>query len=86
MFTLKQCKECERFDYLYGFIKCKICSEERCKQCVILCTICKQINCLKCGICKKCGKNICKSCRINVFHVMNIFVKCVYQTALIVRV
>ena len=63
MFTLKQCKECERFDYLYGFIKCKICSEERCKQCVILCTICKQINCLKCGICKKCGKNICKSCR-----------------------
>ena len=64
MFSLKYCKECEKIDYFYGFIKCNLCNDDYCKQCIVICTNCKHFCCLNCCLCKKCGKLICQKCRI----------------------
>ena len=64
MFSLKYCKECEKVDYFYGFIKCTICNSENCKQCIILCLNCKHLLCKNCCNCPKCNKSYCSKCRI----------------------
>ena len=64
MFSLKYCKECEKVDYFYGFIKCTICNAENCKQCIVLCLSCKHLLCKSCCNCSKCNKSYCVNCRI----------------------
>ena len=64
MFSLKYCKECEKVDYFYGFIKCSICLSENCKQCILLCLSCKHLLCKNCCNCPKCNKSYCSKCRI----------------------
>ena len=64
VFSLKYCKECQKIDYFYGFIKCSLCNEDNCKQCIVVCINCKNFCCIKCCLCKKCDKLICKNCRI----------------------
>ena len=64
MFSLKYCKECEKVDYFYGFIKCTLCNSENCKQCILLCLSCKHLLCRNCCSCPKCNKSYCSKCRI----------------------
>ena len=64
MFVLKFCKECEKVDYFYGFIKCSLCFSENCKQCIVLCISCKHLLCKNCCNCPKCNKSYCFKCRI----------------------
>ena len=45
MFSLKHCKECEKVDYFYGFIKSSIFNSENCKQGIILFLNCKHLLC-----------------------------------------
>ena len=64
MFSLKWCPECEKVDYFYGFLKCLICQNENCKNCISLCSKCKNLICKNCALCPKCNKNSCINCRI----------------------
>ena len=81
MFSLKYCKECEKVDYFYGFIKCAICISDNCKQCILLCLSCKNLLCKNCCNCPKCNKSYCSKCRIlctecNKKYCINCIVNC----------
>ena len=82
IFSLKFCRDCQKVDYYYGFIKCINCLGDICKDCILLCSKCKNFCCLKCGKCKKCDKILCKNCKIkcmscNEYYCQNCIFNCI---------
>ena len=75
MFQLKYCIECDKVDYLYGFMKCSNCLKDNCKQCISICISCKLFVCKKCCICPKCRKLYCLKCRYSCEQCKNKFCK-----------
>ena len=62
---LRWCYQCKQLDYNFGFITCKICLGEKCKNCVSLCNGCTKLFCKLCANCSKCENNYCENCRKN---------------------
>ena len=63
MNELKWCKQCSNLEYFFSFIKCNICCEEKCKNCITLCQSCNKFSCYECTVCPKCSNIFCFNCR-----------------------